>query len=132
MTQNEKLVLDFLKMLELRKSSDEFQKFYHSDVEQTEFPNAITRNTTTRTLNDLKESSEKGRKILTKEKYEVKNILSVGDTVILECIFRGTLAIPIGNIAVGEQMTAHFVQIFEFKDGKIFRQRNYDCFEPFS
>ncbi|MCB9307325.1 MAG: nuclear transport factor 2 family protein, partial [Lewinellaceae bacterium] len=62
---------------------------------------------------------------------EVKNLLSVGDTVVLECIWRGTLAIPIGNIPAGGQMTAYFAQVFEFRDGKIYRQRNYDCFEPF-
>lgn len=29
-------------------------------------------------------------------------------------------------------MVAHYAQFFEFKDGKIFRQRNYDYFEPFA
>ena len=131
MTQNEHLVVDFLKMLEQRKTSDELEQFYHPDVQQTEFPNAITKNTTTRTLNDLKEGSEKGNKILRKEEYTVKNLLAIGETVVLECIWRGTLAVPIGNIPAGGEMTAHFAQIFEFRDGKIFKQRNYDCFEPF-
>ena len=37
-----------------------------------------------------------------------------------------------GNFARTQpEMTAHFAQIFECKDGKIYRQRNYDCFEPF-
>ena len=132
MTQNEKFVLDFLKMIEQRKSSAELQDFYHLEVEQTEFPNALTKNKIFRSLNGLKDASEKGKKILSKEEYEVKNILSVRDTVILECVWHGTLAISIGNIPIGGQMTAYFAQIFEFKDGKIFRQRNYDCFEPFS
>lgn len=42
--------------------------------------------------------------------------------MILECIWQGTLAISPGNIPEGGQMVAHFAQIFEFKDGKIFRQ----------
>ena len=128
---NKNLVLDFLKLLEGQKSADEFTNFYHSDIDQTEFPNAVTKNVTTRTLKDLKDASEKGSKLLTTQEYEVKNLISVGDTVVLECIWRGTLAIPLGNISAGGQMTAHFAQIFEFKDGKIYRQRNYDCFEPF-
>jgi ketosteroid isomerase-like protein len=131
MTQNEKRVLDFLKMVEQRTFATEFDQFYHADVEQIEFPNAITKNTATRTLADLKAASERGSKVMTKEEYEVKNLLSIGDTVILECIWCGTLAIPLGTIPIGGQMTAHFAQIFEFADGKIIRQRNYDCFDPF-
>lgn len=132
MTSNEKTVLDYLKMLEQRKTSIELENFYHPEVEQVEFPNAVTKTTTMRSLNDLKDASEKGSKLLTKEEYEVKHIFSIDNTVVLECIWRGTLAIPLGNIPIGGQMIAHFAQIFEFKDGKIFRQRNYDCFEPFT
>lgn len=132
MTENENTVLQFLKMMESRTSSDELEKYYHPDSKQTEFPNAITKQCTTRTLEELKLASEKGAQILTKEQYEVKNLISQNDTVVLECIWTGTLAVPIGNIEAGGQMKAHFAQIFEFKEGKIFRQRNYDCFEPFS
>jgi hypothetical protein len=132
MTQNETLVIDFLKMVEYRNSSKELEHFDHPGVEQIEYPNAITRNAATRTLIDLKNASERGKGVLSKEAYEVKRLYSFGDTVILECIWRGTLAIPIGNIPIGGVMTAYFAQFFEFKDGKIFRQRNYDCFEPFN
>ncbi len=132
LTANENTVIEFLKMLENRKSSKELDGFYHPDSQQIEFPNALTKQRTTRTLQELKEASDKGSKILTKESYEIKNLISVENTVVLECVWRGTLAMPIGNIGAGGQMTAYFAQIFEFKEGKIFRQRNYDCFEPFS
>lgn len=128
---NKNCVLDFLKMLEESTSIDRFTEFYHPEVEQTEFPNAITKTTTTRTLNDLKEGFEKGSKLFTRQTYEVKNLVATNDTVVLECIWRGTLAVPVGTIKAGEQMTAHFAQVFEFRDGKIYRQRNYDCFLPF-
>ena len=45
---------------------------------------------------------------------------------------RNSLAVPLGSIPVGGEMKAHFAHFYEFKDGKIFKQRNYDCFEPFS
>lgn len=131
-TANEKTVIEFLKMLENRKSSNELDRFYHPEAQQIEFPNALTKQTTTRSLPELKEASEKGAKILSKESYEIKNLLPSGPTVVLECVWRGTLAVPVGTIKAGGQMAAHFAQIFEFKEGKIFRQRNYDCFEPFS
>lgn len=132
MTKNEKTVVQFLKMLESKTSTDELDKFYHPDAKQIEFPNALTKQCTTRNLQELKTAAEKGAKVLTKEKYEVKNLISTADIVVLECIWRGKLAIPIGDIEAGGQMKAYFAQIFEFKEGKIFRQRNYDCFEPLS
>jgi ketosteroid isomerase-like protein len=39
------------------------------------------------------------------------------------------LAIPIGTLAPGDRMKAHFAMFFEFRDGRIALQRNYDCFE---
>ena len=131
MKTNKQIVLDFLRMLENRKSSKELEEFYHPESIQIEFPNALTKEYTSRTLTELKEASDKGSKILKKETYEVKNLLSIGDTVVLECILRGNLSIPLGKIESGGQMMAYFAQIFEFKDGKIYRQRNYDCFESF-
>ena len=132
MTKNEHTVIQFLKMLENRTFSDELENFYHPIAEQIEYPNALTKQCATRNLSELKTAAEKGAQVLTKEEYEVKNLISTTDTVVLECIWKGTLAIPIGNIEAGGKMKAYFAQIFEFKDGKIYRQRNYDCFEPFS
>src|SRR5689334_8984072 len=131
MTANEQMVIDFLSMLEQRTSAEELARFYHADVEQIEYPNAITPGTAIRSFNDLKNASEKGKHILNKEEFEVNHLRSAGDIVILECTWKGTLAVSIANIPAGGQMVAHFAQFFEFKDGKIFRQRNYDCFEPF-
>jgi len=131
LTQNEKVVVDFLKMIEERKSSKELEKFYHPEVEQIEYPNAITKNTAFRNLGDLKIGSEKGQAIMSSEKCEIKKLYSIGETVILEAVWKGTLSISLGNIPIGGEMVAYFAQFFEFKDGKIYWQRNYDCFDPF-
>ncbi len=132
LTENEKLVIAFLKMLEERRSAAELEQFYHPDIEQVEYPNTISKNTAIRQLNDLKDGAERGKKIFAKEEFEIVNLYSMGDTVILEAIWKGTLSVQTGNLHPGEQMIAHFAQFFDFKAGKIFRQRNYDCFEPFS
>jgi hypothetical protein len=132
LTANEQLVVDFLKMLEERKSSEELNQFYHPEVEQTEYPNAIVKNTVTRNLEDLKVGSERGKNLLSGEKYEILKLYSFGDVVILEAVWTGTLAVSIGNLPIGGEMIAHFAQFFEVKDGRIFRQRNYDCFDPFT
>ncbi len=132
MTSNENTVIAFLKMMEERVSQEELEKFYHPEVEQKEFPNAITKHTAVRNLADLKKGAEKGRSVITEETYEVVQLHSCGETVILEAIWRGILAIQLGSIPAGGTLTAYFAQFFEFKDGMIYRQRNYDCFEPFT
>jgi ketosteroid isomerase-like protein len=128
---NLSIVLEYLQMMENRTSSEEFSRFYHEDVQQVEFPNTLTRNIAVRSLTDLKTGSEKGKQLLQKETYEVVKAYEVGNTVIIEAIWRGVLNIPLGNIPVGGEMKAYFGQFYEFENGKIIRQRNYDCFEPF-
>lgn len=131
LTDNENTVIAFLKTLEERTSFSQLEKFYHADVEQTEYPNTITKNTAVRGLDELKAASERGSKLLLKESYKIKKLFSIDEVVILEAVWEGTVAIPVGKLAAGDIITAYFAQVFEFKDGKIFRQRNYDCFEPF-
>lgn len=133
MTHNlEALAAEFIRTLEKRQSADELLRFYDSNIEQIEYPNAITKQTAVRNLNDLKEASTRGQKILQKEKYDIIKSYTIGNTVIIEAIWTGTLAIPLGNIPIGGEMKAYFAQFYEFQDGKILKQRNYDCFEPFT
>jgi ketosteroid isomerase-like protein len=49
--------------------------------------------------------------------------------VAAEAIWTGVLAIRLGTLAEGAEMKAHFAMFFEFREGKIRLQRNYDCFE---
>ncbi len=128
----EQVVRDFIQMVQARTSSNDLDHFYHPDAKQIEYPNAIVKQTAIRSLKDLQNASERGKKVLQKEEYEIRNLYTIGETVILEATWIGTLAIPLGNIPVGGQMKAYFAQFFDFKNGRIFRQRNYDCFEPFS
>lgn len=123
---------EFIKTLQNRNSSAEIIKFYHEDIEQIEFPNAVTKNTAIRNLEDLMLASERGKKVMQKEELEIIKSYTLGNTVIIEALWIGTLAIPIGNLPAGGQMKAYFAQFYEFKDGKIIKQRNYDCFEPFN
>jgi ketosteroid isomerase-like protein len=132
LTENEKVVVGFLRLMETRQGPEDLKQFYHPDIEQIEYPNAITRNTAFRNMAALQEGSEKGMQLMSREDYEIKKLHAIGDTVILEAVWKGTLRIPVGHIPAGGQMTAYFAQFFEIKDGKIYRQRNYDCFEPFT
>jgi ketosteroid isomerase-like protein len=101
------------------------------DVVQREFPNRLVPAGATRDLDALREGSLRGQQVLQREHYEIVNALEQGSEVALEVIWTGVLAIPIGTLAAGDTMRAHFGVFLTFRDGLIVSQRNYDCFDPF-
>ena len=104
--------------------------FYSDDVIQEEFPNRLTPQGTRRDLKQLGEAGERGRKVMTSQRYEVLSAIAEGDHVALEVRWSGTLSVPFDTIPAGGVMRARFAVFLDFRDGKIVRQRNYDCFEP--
>lgn len=113
-----------------RGSVQESVAFYSPDVIQQEFPNRLVPNGIERNLSALHEAALRGQKVILEQHYDVQSIVASGDTVILEVIWRGKLAVPVGSLKIGDEMRAHSAMFIEFRDGKIIAQRNYDCFEP--
>jgi ketosteroid isomerase-like protein len=106
-------------------------EFFDPDVVQEEFPNRFVPAGARRDLAALREAAARGRAVLRGQRYEVRAAYADGDTVILEVVWAGTLAIPVGSLAAGDEMRAYFAVFIALRDGRIYRQRNYDCFEPF-
>ena len=111
-------------------TGDELASFYAPDVIQEEFPNRFLPNGTRRDLAGLKEAAERGKGVMARQELELLSVVASGDTVAVEARWAGTLAKAIGPIAEGTVMRARFGQFFQFRDGKIVSQRNYDCFDP--
>jgi ketosteroid isomerase-like protein len=106
-------------------------RFFAPDVVQEEFPNRLVPTGATRDLAALRDAAHRGRKVLTAQRFEIVNGLVSGSHVAVEALWTGTLAVPLGSIPLGGQMRARFGVFFEFRDGQIIRQKNYDCFDPF-
>ena len=106
-------------------------RFFTEDVIQEEFPNRLVPNGATRDLAALEAAAEKGRKVVTRQRFEILNVIASGNQVAVETVWTGTLAVPIGSIPAGGEMKARFAIFLELRDGRIARQRNYDCFDPF-
>ena len=106
-------------------------QFFAEDVIQEEFPNRLVPNGATRDLAALKEAAERGRKVMAGQRYEIVNAFASGNQVAVEAIWTGTLAVPFGSIPAGGEMKARFAIFLELRGGRIVRQRNYDCFDPF-
>jgi ketosteroid isomerase-like protein len=100
------------------------------DAVMEQLPNRIYPQGVRGNLSRMADAFEKGRKVLSRQTYEIKNALVNDNSVAVEVLWTGTLAQSLGNLAAGSEMRAHSAMFFEFKDGKITSQRNYDCFEP--
>ena len=72
-TQNKELVINFLKAIENRVNTAELSVYYHDEVEQTEYPNALVKNTVLRYKAALLEAAERGKNVITKETYEMSH-----------------------------------------------------------
>jgi ketosteroid isomerase-like protein len=104
--------------------------FYADDAVQVEFPNRLTPNGATRDVAALREAAARGSKVMTAQRFELLNAVASGDQVAIEALWIGTLAVPFGSIPAGGQMRARFAIFLTFRDGRIVRQHNYDCFDP--
>jgi ketosteroid isomerase-like protein len=113
-----------------RGADDEVTALLAEDVQQEEFPNRILPNGTTRDRAAMQEAGERGKRVMSHQRYDVLNVVASGEVVALEARWTGTLAVPLGTLTAGAEMRARFAMFFEFKGGKIWRVRNYDCFEP--
>jgi ketosteroid isomerase-like protein len=105
-------------------------RFCADDVVQIEFPNRLVPNGATRDLAALRDAAERGRKVMTAQRFEVVNAIASGEQVAVEAMWTGTLAVPLGSIPAGGEMRARFAIFLTYRDGKIVRQHNYDCFDP--
>lgn len=130
-SNNIKKVEQFLKALSGGIHGQDLEIYYHIEAIQREYPNLLTKLLTERDFETIKLASVKGLNVLKGQSYELIKAYELGDTVIIEAIWKGILAVPLGKLDVGDEMKAYFAQFYEFKDGLIYRQRNYDCFESF-
>ncbi len=120
----------YLAAIQRGATGDELAQFFTPDVTQEELPNRVVPDGKRRKLAGILEAAERGQKVLTGQRFEIRSAVATGERVILEVLWVGTLAIPFGTIPAGGEMRAHSAMFLEFRDGKIAAQRNYDCFEP--
>ncbi|MGC4046140.1 MAG: nuclear transport factor 2 family protein [Armatimonas sp.] len=130
MSSYTQFIQDYLAALESAATGEALSRFFTSDAEQIEFPNRLNPNGGQSDLSRLLQRAELVPTLLQSQHYEVHTILVQGDTVAVEATWTGVLAVPLGTLAAGSTMTAQFAMFFEFREGRIYRQRNYDCFEP--
>ena len=107
----------------------EIEPYYAPDVSQEEFSQPASAQGHRSQSGSPARGQRQGPQVIKAQTIEIVNAVSSGQCVVLEAIWTGTLAVGFGTLKPGDQLRARFAQVFEFKNGLIWRQRNYDCFE---
>jgi len=105
-------------------------RFMHDEVVFDELPNAVVPRGARRDRAANAAAWERGAQVITGQRFDVIDAVASGDRVAVELIWTGTLKVPYGPRPAGSQMRAHVGAFFDLRDGRIVRQRNYDCYEP--
>lgn len=129
-TKNILVVREYLQALADGEAGESLGRFFSENAVQIELPNQLNRAGGKSDLETIKKRSEEGKNLLTSQTYTIKNEIIDGDKLAVEAEWTGVLAIPLGELAAGYEMKAHFAMFFKFENGRIVLQRNYDCFEP--
>jgi ketosteroid isomerase-like protein len=124
------LVREYLAALEVGEAGASLGRFFTPDATQVEFPNRLNPGGGRSDLATMLERSVQGKQLLQSQEYRVRSAIARGDRVAVEADWTGTLAIPLAGLPAGGTMRAHFAMFFECVYGRIHRQHNYDCFEP--
>lgn len=104
--------------------------FLHPDIVQEELPNLFSPQGATRDLTGILDGAERGQALLSAQRFDIHNAVAFGDQVALEMTWTGTLAVPLGPLQVGDELHAFIATFLTIRDGAIFKQRNYDCYQP--
>lgn len=124
--------LDFLDRLEnLSDNPNDYVNLIHAEVEFRELPNLLNKNGQVRNLEMSLEGVKKAKMILAGQKYEIVGMVEDGEKITVEKIWTGKMSMDIGSLKKDQELKTYICAVVEFKDGKIYRHRSYDCYEPF-
>ena len=127
---NLQTVREYLLALQAGATGERLARFFTPDAMQVELPNRLNPNGGISNLAVLLQRAEQGRQMLRSQRYEIVSEIAQGERVAVEALWTCELGVSLGTLAAGDAMKAHFAMFFEFADGKIRVQRNYDCFQP--
>ena len=121
------IVTAYLRAIEAHEL-DEVARYLHPDVQNVEHPNKLSPGGRRYDLAELRAAGERGKMVMASERYEIRQMIVEGDRAAVQIAWSGTLAVPVGPLPAGHVMRAEICSIIELRDGKVWRQEQYDCF----
>jgi hypothetical protein len=129
--RNTELALGYIAALNRFESGETLAARFDPEVIQEEFPSRLVPEGRSHDLAALRERSGLARDLLRSQHYEVRSTLAAGRSVVLEVEWRGIMARSLGAFRESQELRAAIAIFLEFENGRIKRQRNYDCYYPF-
>ena len=122
----------FLLLERLVSDAAALEDCLHPEFKQREFPNTLNPRGQESDRADALRRAALAKNILSEQSFRIMNAVESAEQIVVEALWTGRMAVDAGPLKAGQELQAHFCIVCEFKEGKIYRQRNYDCFEPFS
>lgn len=104
--------------------------FYAPEVVQIEHSNQLKPGGDRRGLQQVLGDLERGKSLLQRQSYEINTLLAEGETVVAMLTWKGVLAVPLAGLQPGAELRAESAICFQFRDGRVVEQQNYDCVAP--
>ncbi len=102
----------------------------HPDYRVREWPNALNPGGTARSRTEALAALAHSRSLLADASIEVHGHVATGEVVATRLTWRGRLAVDAGPLRRGAELVAHVSQHFILRDGRIWRDETFDCYEP--
>lgn len=130
MLTNIQLAREYISAIADGKTGNALARFFTPDATITEMPNLVAPHGSVSDLAKALAAAERGQQLFQRQTYTITNILGDGDWVALELDWAGITAVAIQNLPPGSEMKDKAAIFLQFREGRIARQRHYDCFEP--
>jgi ketosteroid isomerase-like protein len=95
-----------------------------------EYPNLVAPSGRKRDVAAAGAARQHSRRLLARNRFDVREHIVSGDRVVTRAGWTGTLAIDAGDWPAGTELRAECCMVFTVRDGRILRQENYDCYLP--
>lgn len=129
-TTNIEVVRRYLRAIEIF-DFDAVAEALDMTAEQIERPNRLYANGQVRSRETMLRDLPRGAKMLRRQSYPINTIFAAGEQVVVETRWEGIVDVALGALKPGDAMVTHSCMVFTLAGGKIVRQVNYDCYEPF-
>jgi ketosteroid isomerase-like protein len=118
MATTRETVLAYLRAIEHNTQ----EAFLHADAEVIEHPNRLNPAGVRYDRAALLQAAARGAAVMASQRYDVRGMIVDGDRAAVQIAWSG-------NLRDGRSMTAQLCSIIELRDGLVWRQEQYDCFE---
>ncbi len=120
MTTTAELVTTYLRAVEAHRL-DEVSALLHDDVEVVEHPNKLNPAGKRYDKAAIRAAGERGAALMASERYEIRQLIVEGERA-------AALIDWTGELTTGQVMRAQICSVITVRDGRVWRQEQYDCF----